>query len=295
MTQSIRGATKRQDREGSEGSALDYEPMPDVAQNALPIAGLALPGPLAVPGPLGPARIAAAGPISVVDALRRQAIRRSSMAVTMDLGNDHDSEMEEEEEEDEEREQASWEGTAEEAGQNVVAWLRKKAGGGTNYTVAVYNDDIYITKVGGVTKATKLIKELKTHIETEGIENGRDIYLCQTYNSSQPSNHAEMCVLAAIGEANLGSITFLECTSPSCDYCAATLTHYGVPNTSPDGEPASQAGWTHPFQKVAFGTQLGDHRTQVAELKAYLADTGAKLTVGKTIGTPPSGRCEKWL
>lgn len=212
----------------------------------------------------------------------------------MDLDSDHDDDSEIEEEA-EEGEQASWEGTAEEAGKNVVGWLRKKAGGGTNYTVAVCNDDLYITKVGGVTKATKLIKELKTHIETEGIEDGRDIYLCQTYNSGQPSNHAEMCVLAAIGEANLGNITFLECTSPSCDYCAATLTHYGVPNTSPDDEPASQAGWTHPFQKVAFGTQLGDHRTQVAELKAYLADTGAKLTIGKTIGTAPSGRCEKWL
>lgn len=287
MTESIRGLAKRQRSVVPARSVVDYEPASDVAPLARPIAGLALPGPLALH------RSAGARPTSVVGALRRQAIRRSGKAAVMELGSDHDdSEMEEEEEEEE---APSWEGTAAEAGKNLVGWLRAKAGDGTNYTVAVCSDDIYITKVNGVTGTTKLIQELATHIESEGIQDGRDIYLCQKYNSSQPSNHAEMCVLAAIGEANLASITFFECTSPSCDYCAETLAHYKVLNTSPEGAPASQMGWTHPFQPIVFGTQLGGHSAQVAELKNYLKDPQTRLTIGRATSTAPKGRSTKWL
>ena len=96
MTESKREAAGRQESEGPARSVVEYEPAPDVASPALAIAGLAL------PGPLNSRHVAkasaAARPISVVDALRRQAIRRSSMAVTMDLGSDHDDDSEIEEE-----------------------------------------------------------------------------------------------------------------------------------------------------------------------------------------------------
>jgi len=148
-----------------------------------------------------------------------------------------------------------------------------------------------------VTAATALMWDLRDRIEERGIDQTFRIYLCQKYAPGQPSNHAEMCLVGAVGAANLNNITFFECTSPSCDYCDTFLDHYNVPNTSPDGEPASQAGWVHPFARVAFGTQLGDHATQVQELAAYLDDTDtAELVVGRTITTAPrQGRFTHWL
>ena len=247
----------------------------------VPVAGLAFGTSLDAPGP------SSARPVSVVDALRRQAIRRSGVDVEMDLGND---------EETSDDEVDAWEGTADEAGKNIVTWLRRKAGKATNYTVAVCRDKIYVTKVNGVTAATKLMGELKEHIEENGIEQSFNIYLCQRYQPSQPSNHAEMCVVAALGRSKLSSVTFFECTSPCCDYCAAFLAHYNVPNTSPGGKPASQAGWLHPFERLAFGTQLGDHATQVQELKDYLDDDETELVIGKTVSTSPQkNQYDHWL
>jgi hypothetical protein len=278
MTESVRAAKRRvgADRaptEADSGPAVPHRHAP------VPIAGLAfassldgyerLGGPVARPG-------------SVVEALRRQAIRRSTRDVVMDLGSDSEDESDEEM-------------TAEEAANDIVVWLRAKAGKGTNYTVAVCDDEIYISKVNGVTATTKMMQDLKVYIEAEGIGDLFNIYLCRTYNTSQPSNHAEMCVVAAIGKAKFRSITFLECTAASCDYCAAFLAHYKVPNSSPENDPASQAGWTHPFAPVAWGTQLGDHNAQVDELKAYLKDPDTDLEIGMKITTKPAGRRDHWI
>ncbi|MDQ1740314.1 MAG: hypothetical protein QOE53_1966 [Pseudonocardiales bacterium] len=279
MTQSLSKVKRRTGNDQAAAVADDNQAV-DAARATLPIAGLALGQPVS----LGTGLPSVAEPLPVIDALRRQVIRRSSETITMDLGS-----------EDDDDEVAAYEGTAEEAAAHLVSWLRGEAGDATNYTVAVHDDDIYISKVNGVTSATALMIELKAEIEEHGIEQSFNIYLCQKFNTSAPSNHAEMCVLAAIGEANVGEITFLECTAPSCDFCAATLTHYGVPNTSPDGEPASQQGWVHPFVRLSFGTQLGDHQTQVTELTDYLADPTTTLVLGRTTGTVPSGRSTHWL
>lgn len=277
MTQSVRAAQRRVGADRAPTEA-DSEPAAADRPAPVPIAGLAvghspdgcerLGGPVARPG-------------SVVDALRRQAIRRSGTDAVMDLGSDSEDESEDM--------------TAEEAGKDIVVWLRGKAGKATNYTVAVCRDKIYISKVNGVTAATKLMRDLKVYLEAEGIDKLYDIFLCQKYNASQPSNHAEMCVVAAIGKSKVPSITFFECTAASCSYCDAFLAHYKVPNTSPANDPASQAGWTHPFDKVAWGTQLGDHAAQVKELEGYLADPDVDLTIGRAIGTKPAGRSVHWL
>lgn len=295
MTESKRETAERQQSEGPARSVLDYEPAPDVAYPVRAIAGLALPGPLHS-GHLATAS-AAAPSISVVDALRRQAIRRSSAAASMNLGNDHDhDEDHDDDSEMEEEEDDGWDG--DDAGRDLVRWLGKKAGSGTNYTVAVCSGDIYISKVGGVTKEDGVIKQLEPYIKEQGIERGRDIFLCRRF-SKLPSNHAEMCVLAAIGAKKLANITYFACTSPSCDYCAETLKHYGVSNSSrTDEEPASQTGWAHPFKAAAFGTQLGGtHAELVEELKAYLANDKVKLKYGKsnTTDKPSSGQCDEWL
>lgn len=284
MTQSLRRDKHRTGQDQAPAVAED-NPAVEATRSTLPVAGLAL---AVQPGWLGTGMSVDAEPLPIVDALRRQVIRRSSETVTMDLSS-------EEEESEEDDDDSAFDGTAEEAAASVVSWLRDQAGDATNYTVAVYDDDLYISKVNGVTSATALMGELKTEIEEQGIDQSFDVYLCQKFNTSAPSNHAEMCVLAAIGAANVGQITFLECTAPSCDFCAATLTHYGVPNTSPDGEPASQQGWVHPFVRLSFGTQLGDHRTQVTELTSYLADPTTTLVLGRTSGTAPRGRKTKWL
>jgi hypothetical protein len=276
MTESVRTAKRRV---GVESAPIEVGAAPVEQIRPVPIAGLALG--TALDGPEqrgGPA----ARPGSVVEALRRQAIRRSTKDVEMDLGNDSEDESDEEV-------------TAEEAAQDIVVWLRAKAGKATNYTVAVCRDKIYISKVNGVTAVAKLMRELKVYIQAQGIDKLYDIYLCQKYNTSQPSNHAEMCVVAAIGRSKLRSITFFECTAASCDYCDAFLAHYKVPNTSPENDPASQAGWTHPFDRVAWGTQLGDHKAQVKELGEYLDDPDVDLTIGRVIGTKPAGRCDHWL
>jgi len=285
MTESVRTA-KRRVGVGRTPIEVDSEPAEPV--RPVPIAGLALGTSLDEPGQLGGP---AARPGSVVEALRRQAIRgqtirRSGTETTMDLSED--------EEELSEEELEPWEGTVDEAGDDIVKWLRKNAGKATNYTVAVCSGHIYLTKVNGVTPAAKLMGQLREHIQDNGIDQVCNIYLCQKYNTSQPSNHAEMCVVAAIGAANIGNITFFECTAASCDYCGAFLAHYDVPNTSPANDPASQAGWTHPFQSLFWGTQLGGHKAQVDELKAYL-DHGTAPRIGRVIGTAPAGRYVLWL
>jgi len=288
MTESVRAA-KRRVGVGRAPIEVDSEPVEPV--RPVPIAGLAFGSSLDGPGQLGGPAVR---PGSVVEALRRQAIRgqtirRSGTEVTMDLSEDEPEQSEEELEELE-----PWEGTVDEAGDDIVKWLRKNAGKATNYTVAVCSGHIYLTKVNGVTPAAKLMGQLREHIQDNGIDQVCNIYLCQKYNTSQPSNHAEMCVLAAIGSASVGNITFFECTAASCDYCDAVLEHYDVPNTSPANDPKSQAGWTHPFQPLAWGTQLGAHKTQVDELKAYL-DKGTAPTIGRVIGTVPAGRYDLWL
>lgn len=280
MTQTL-GKLKR--KAGTDRAPAVAEDGTAVAARAtVPIAGLALG---AEPGSYGIGIPLAAEPMPVVDALRRQVIRRSSSSDSMDLGSD----------DEQDDEVSAFDGTAEEAAAVLVRWLRGKAGDATNYTVAVFDDDIYISKVNGVTSATALMGELETVIVERGIEQGRDIYLCQKFNTAAPSNHAEMCVLAAVGEANADEISFLECTAPSCDFCAATLARYGVPNSSPGGEAASQQGWVHPFEPLGFGTQLGDHKAQVRELKAYLDDPMTAIVLGRMGGTAPSGRMTKWL
>jgi hypothetical protein len=276
MTQSLRKVKRRRDDEQAAavaeyGSAVE-------GSRAVPVTGLALGVPPGLPS-TGPV----AEPLPVVDALRRQVIRRSGVDAAMDLGSDSEDEV------------AAFEGTAKKAAAILVRWLRRKAGDATNYTVAVYDDDLFIAKVNGVTSATDLMGDLEVEIKKHGIEQTYNIYLCQKFNTAAPSNHAEMCVLAAIGEANADEITFLECTAPSCDFCDAVLRRYGVPNSSPDGEPASQQGWVHPFTKLSFGTQLGDHKTQVAELEAYLEDPTTELAVGRTTGKEPEGRKTLWL
>lgn len=292
MTESLRSAKRRVGTNRAPIEA-DSEPVP---VRPLPVAGLVygaspdgqLDSPVATPG-------------SVVEALRRQAIRRSSKAAAMVLDSDEESEhsehSESEQSEQSDEEPDPWAGTAEEAADDIVIWLRRRAQGDTNYTVAVCNGHIYISKVNGLTVRTDLMDDLQGHIEAEGIDQSFRLYLCKKYAPSQPSNHAEMCVVAALGPANLNNITFFECISPSCDYCDTFLSHYGVQNTSPGGEPASQKGWTHPFQPIAFGTQLGDHATQVAELENYLADpANTVFRVGRryTFRTK-QGECKRWL
>jgi hypothetical protein len=275
MTESVRAAKRRV---GADQAPLEVHSEP-VPVEPVPISGLvfgaAPDGYEQLGGPVG-------RPGSVVEALRRQAIRRSAKDIVMDLGNDSEDESDEEV-------------TAEEAAKDIVGWLRGEAGKATNYTVAVCRDEIYISKVNGVTSTTKLMRDLKVYIEKQGFGQLYDIYLCQKYNTSQPSNHAEMCVVAAIGKSRLRRITFLECTAASCDYCATFLAHYKVPNSSPEYDPASQAGWTHPFAPIAWGTQLGDHKAQVDELEAYLKDPDTELEIGRVIGTNPEGRCDKWF
>lgn len=290
MTQSLRKVKRRKGTD--PGPTVADHDHAAITTLALPVPGLVLgsePGShTAIPS--------VDEPLPVVDALRRQVIRRSSTDVTMNLDSDNDSGSGSEAVDEEfDEEVAAFDGTAEEAAAIVVKWLRGEAGDATNYTVAVYDDDLYISKVNGVTSATALIGELRTEIEDNGINQSFNVYLCQKFNTSAPSNHAEMCVLAAIGQANVGQITFLECTAPSCDFCAAVLAHYGVPNSSPDGEPASQQGWVHPFTTLSFGTQLGSHKTQVRELRAYLQDPATGLVLGRTTGKAPKGRKTKWL
>lgn len=277
MTPLLSRLTRRTDRTPTPSGA-EHDHATAAPRVAVPVAGLALGS---RPDPADPS---VSEPLPVVDALRRQVIRRSSGEVTMDLGG-----------EDPDDEILPFGGSAEDAAAGLVHWLRGKAGDATNYTVAVYDHNLYISKVNGVTSATALMGELKGEIQTNGIDLSFDVYLCQKFNTGAPSNHAEMCVLAAIGEANAGTITFMECTAPSCDFCAAVLGHYGVPNTSPDGVPASQQGWVHPFQTLSFGTQLGAHGAQVTELTNYLADPETAIVLGRTTGKAPAGRKTKWL
>lgn len=289
MTESLHAAVEHRADQDRAPVEVDSESVP---VGPVPVAGLvfgtALDGPGRLSGPIG-------RPGSVVEALRRQSIRaqvirRSSTAVVMNLDQST---------EDETEIPAAWEGTAKAAGQSIVGWLREEARNDSNYTVAVCNGLIYISKVGGVTADTELMGGLREHIKESGIDQRFQIYLCKSYVPSQASNHAEMCVVAALGPANLNNFTFFECTSPSCAYCAVFLGHYGVPNDSPAGDPASQTGWIHPFRPVAFGTQLGPEAPQVQELKSYLvAGEPASFTfrVGRLYTFRlVAGRCKHWL
>jgi len=224
-----------------------------------------------------------------------RAIRRSSQSVDIDMG----SEEEMEEQEDQEEEEAEdWGRTAEEVAENIVVWLRENDDGeqSSNYTVAVLNSQtIYISKVNGVTAQSQLIKDLgeqvvenAEHLEEDGIS----LRLCQRYNTAVGSNHAEMCVLAAIGLANIDQITFFECTEASCDYCRAFTDHYNIINSSPDNDTSSQSAWAHPFAPWSFGTQIEDnHDNQVAQLRTLLGGTPPSRP---QLSRAPAGKSTAW-
>jgi hypothetical protein len=291
MTESVHAVKPRA---GAQRAPSDADSEPAVPSCQVPVAGLVFGASLDGPGQLG-------GPIarpgSVVEALRRQSIRgqtirRSSGGVVMNLEDESTSD-------DPERtieEPAAWAGNANQAGQNIVGWLRREAKKAANYTVAVWDDDIYISKVNGVTSKTRLMQRLKKHIEDNGINQVCAVYLCKKFSKDLPSNHAEMCVAAAIGEDNLPQTSFLECTAASCDYCRVFLAHYNAPNSSPASDAASQEGWIHPFQRLAWGTQLGGaHDAHVRDLADHLKHPATKPKLGMDVGPAPQADYEKWL
>lgn len=217
-------------------------------------------------------------PLRYLVSLPAMSIRRSSIDQDMDLDDDYDEEHEQDHDEDVEDDEPAWGTEADDIAQNIVVWLRAndKGAQSSNYTVAVAGNTIYIAKVNGVTAKTALIGRLGAAIvqNTGDLEDdGVELRLCQRFNTAVGSNHAEMCVLAAIGEANIGNISYFACTEASCDYCAAVCTHYDIDNQSPKRDPKSQQGWTHPFLPWSFGTQNDNsHANQVKELTDLLDD-----------------------
>lgn len=178
------------------------------------------------------------------------------------------------------------------AATGMVQWLKQKGyGGATNYTVAVLaNDDLVISKVGGVTAKTKAIATMKGEIETKGYHKGRKIYLAQKFSKDGASNHAEMCILAAAFD--LG-VNYMLCTGPHCPFCAETMKAYKVELGNGTGGKG-QVGWSHPFHRLFYGTQTsGKEEDKLAELKSVhegkTTVKAAKLT-GAVMSDPKGAR-----
>jgi hypothetical protein len=181
------------------------------------------------------------------------------------------------------------------AADGIIQWLNSNGyGGDSNFTVGVtVNGNLILSKVNGITAEAKAMKELKPVIEEEGWHVDRYIYLAQKFNTAVGSNHAEMCILAAIGRGNL---TYMKCTNPNCDFCAAALKTYNVPSGN-SGGGKSQQGWTHPFYPIFYGTQIGGVKAQVTELKGLGQDPEKKQIKLGTWGVslPSGGKYTQWI
>ncbi|MFF5209690.1 hypothetical protein [Streptosporangium sp. NPDC000396] len=163
----------------------------------------------------------------------------------------------------------------------------------SNFTVAVYGaNDLIITKVGGITDKADAAQQIFAEIKSQSMHTGRRIFLAQSFTTDgSVSNHAEMCILAAVGAEN---ITYIRCTAPNCKFCKETLQAYKVNNGNAgplDGK--SQVGWRHPFLRISFGTQLpGTPDQQLDELKEIhrTGEVPARPAYGqRSSGDPASG------
>ncbi|WP_283136052.1 hypothetical protein [Rhizohabitans arisaemae] len=80
------------------------------------------------------------------------------------------------------------------------------------------------------------------YIGADAIHDGRIIYFAIKFTRDGPiSNHAEMCILAAVGQKNLkNALNYIKCTSPNCRYCKQAMVTYEVNNNgnADDGDGA---------------------------------------------------------
>ncbi|TQS27016.1 hypothetical protein [Microbispora sp. KK1-11] len=166
--------------------------------------------------------------------------------------------------------------TATEVAKTLVGWIRDQTWSGVNnYTVAVYRDnDLIISRVKGIPGLeSQGAQEIVRYIQAQRMNLGRAIYFATAFTSGDgaASNHAEMCILAAVGAGNLSDITFMLCSAANCKYCKMLLAKFKINNgnaTGPDGK--SQQGWYHPFVPLRFGTQMGTEADQLKELQKFL-------------------------
>ncbi|WP_049557366.1 hypothetical protein [Nonomuraea sp. SBT364] len=158
---------------------------------------------------------------------------------------------------------------------SLVEWIAgKKFGTTTNYTLAIVGDDLWFTKsngLGGVTGEGP--GAIVDEIESRGLNTDRLVCVAGAF-CDNVSNHAEMCILAAVGEEKLSSIKYLKCCAPVCDFCKVVLDHYKIDYSFRPAQrggdtvtdAASQQGWRHPFLPIGFGTQSGDTAKQLQVL-----------------------------
>jgi len=185
------------------------------------------------------------------------------------------------------------------AAAKIINWLIDNGyGGDSNYTVGVtQSDNLIIAKVNGVGAGDKAIRALKPVVEEEGWHKDRFIYLAKKFDTSVGSNHAEMCILAAMR----GKLTYMLCTNDNCDFCSAALVTYGVPSGNPGGGK-SQQGWSHPFYPLRYGTQISQVVTvqkqaqELARLSADPKESDVKIgSWGVTAPRTGTGNLKYWV
>ncbi|GIH05447.1 hypothetical protein Rhe02_35140 [Rhizocola hellebori] len=156
----------------------------------------------------------------------------------------------------------------------ILDWIKTQDGvkdkQQANFTVGVTKGGrIIISKVGGITKASAIMKDLKTNITTfPWYHKSLEIYTAQTFSELGNSNHGEMCVLAA-SDAMVDPLIYMLCAGDNCAACHDTLLSAKVMsgNAKADG---TQAGWSHPRAKIALGNQLSSSwEKQIEELHRY--------------------------
>ena len=179
----------------------------------------------------------------------------------------------------------------------ILQYLKNNMPLDSNYCVAALQyGDLIISKVNGVTAATSAINGLQEMILEQGLHENRDIYLAQKYNTEMPSNHSEMCILAAARMLKM-KVLSMGCTGPNCPYCAAMLSHEGVPSAN-EIATRQQIGWAHPWENLFWGSSVNNQKVnvQVADLKRYLqAPKEYKPIYAKATIQESAGRSTKWL
>ncbi len=192
--------------------------------------------------------------------------------------------------------QCSAHATAANEAWEICKWFQENDQGRqqSNYSVGVTtNDEIVISKVGGTTDDTDLIKTFCSTWNTQ-----RMIYVAQSFNTSGTGgNHGEMCVYAGCEDGLGETLTHLYCTHPNCKYCAAFLKIYKITTRSVNtGEPKSQSSWYHPVHNLVYGSQLGSNESaQVKEMVAITKDPSKEVRLGRKTEKVPKGRVERIL
>ncbi|MFD7747772.1 hypothetical protein ACFV2V_24135 [Streptomyces sp. NPDC059698] len=161
----------------------------------------------------------------------------------------------------------------------MLAWIKREmdpsrmvdvAAQEANWTVAITVEGaMIVSKVGGVTSGTSNVPALSLWIQDQAWwPDLSGLYLAKKFTKDGVSNHAEMCILAAVDSLEM-SVAKMGCASDNCEACGHVLIWDGTDSLN-DMSTSPQQGWVHPRGRMGLGLQVNDQwAKQILELDKF--------------------------